>query len=611
MWTDAGYHKGTQTAWLSALREFDEENVAATISSVKFCQKPNIIRKSLETHFGKEEAHRRWPVLFPRDVDKFDTSRWTITCAPRVTVLQKEFETIPGVGSDITVRRLQIMIKQNVPVVMDKFGKLFMRTDLELVPTRIRALVLLRWGQDAAALKLFAGICTEGSRRPNREPVIALAYVILFYDLCVLISPVGHLMKRLRCITRRDVIDLVRERGRQNMKGRIGNLIHQFSEVGAWASNLPEWNNWRTVKRAVVGYKRNRKQRSRESMTEEELYALFAEAEKDVFDHALARLYLHTGMRRCAATEMLVENVWTGDFFTGHCLTNGKTLEKFNTMRNFTIDPILGAALAAQIRDRWRDKSVPGPVWVPLPGGPPKYVFPSAMHNHQMLHPSLIFKWIHDLTKRAGIHGDFVHVHGLRHTVATLLRKIGNSMEDISKQLGHKNVSTTEGYIDSTVSRPEDTMYIPWIHGAQPLATPMLMSGMMSADTSIGSPPLPRRNAVSATSPTSPGSNRDGIAAMLAMLESERTTKEEAIATCAMLVARTKELEEIIDAKNREIELLQEARLDVSHRYNSALGVMPPAMRANLHMNLYTQAADDIENNMEDESDGSDSDEEH
>jgi site-specific recombinase XerD len=49
--------------------------------------------------------------------------------------------------------------------------------------------------------------------------------------------------------------------------------------------------------------------------------------------------------------------------------------------------------------------------------------------------------------RQAGI-AKRVHPHGLRHTLAVELREEGVDIAIISKQLGHRSVSTTARYLD-------------------------------------------------------------------------------------------------------------------------------------------------------------------
>lgn len=254
------------------------------------------------------------------------------------------------------------------------------------------------------------------------------------------------------------------QRGTQSLKGCVSEVIFQFHHhEGPWRHLLPEWNHyWSTVTSQGVGFQANEIVRDRNSLTEDEVARILEAAKPVPLDHALFRFYIHTGCRRSAATELLVRDVWTGSYEDGHCLAEGKTREKGNHIKVFPIDDQLGQALAAQIRDRWFDKRTQKP----RPNAP-TYVFPSLGNPHRRCPPDAVRGWLRRLCDRAGVQGNHVFVHGLRHTVATLLYKNGNPLNRIAMFLGHKNVSTTVGYIDAAVCGQEDStanLNMPWIH---------------------------------------------------------------------------------------------------------------------------------------------------
>lgn len=58
------------------------------------------------------------------------------------------------------------------------------------------------------------------------------------------------------------------------------------------------------------------------------------------------------------------------------------------------------------------------------------------------MHPDSPAHWLSDFSKRHGL--PHINAHALRHSAASLL--IGNDVDivTVSKQLGHKDVSTTE-----------------------------------------------------------------------------------------------------------------------------------------------------------------------
>ncbi len=63
------------------------------------------------------------------------------------------------------------------------------------------------------------------------------------------------------------------------------------------------------------------------------------------------------------------------------------------------------------------------------------------------LAPSYVRKMMPKWRKLAGI-AKRVHAHGMRHTLASELRKEGVDVGIISKQLGHAHISTTVRYLD-------------------------------------------------------------------------------------------------------------------------------------------------------------------
>ncbi len=71
------------------------------------------------------------------------------------------------------------------------------------------------------------------------------------------------------------------------------------------------------------------------------------------------------------------------------------------------------------------------------------YVFPGHVHGTHMA-PRTAQCIIKEVCRRAGL--DDVHVHTLRHTTGTELRRLGAPERDIQDVLGHKNIQTTKIY---------------------------------------------------------------------------------------------------------------------------------------------------------------------
>lgn len=283
-----------------------------------------------------------------------------------------------------------------------------------------------------------------------------------FYELCVLLRPSGNVSGRIKDASRDNILELVTSRGSQNLKGNATRLFYQFSRGGRWCGFVVAWRDWPRVTAREVGYTAKRVRRERKSFTGEELQRLFDVTKADARDDALLRYYIHTSRRRASACELLVDDVW--DATAGAVRTEGVVLEKFNRRVTFPIDDKLGAALTRWIRESQVTK----------------FVFPALKNKDQKWnHKSGPRTWLRSISKRAGITGSHVFVHGLRHTVATLLHQSGNKIEDIAAYLGHRKVDTTQIYIDRAVSRPQDHMSVPWLTNAADLA------GLRLSSTSI------------------------------------------------------------------------------------------------------------------------------
>ena len=234
-----------------------------------------------------------------------------------------------------------------------------------------------------------------------------------------------------------------------------------------------------------MGYKVNPRIRERHSFTWEELQTLFRVSKNNARDDALLRYYIHTSRRKDSACELLREDVWDAE--RSATLPFGVVLEKFNQRVQFPIDSVLSAAFA-----RW---ILASPV--------SRFVFPSSLDAGCKWCTSGPHYWLHSLCKRAGIAGTHVHVHALRHTVATLLHKSGNKIEDISAYLGHKDAKTTRIYIDPSVSRPQDHMAIPWLTDPADMAGLRLSATSMAAVTQEAGGPIGHTGSSSSSTTTS------------------------------------------------------------------------------------------------------------
>lgn len=127
----------------------------------------------------------------------------------------------------------------------------------------------------------------------------------------------------------------------------------------------------------------------------------------------------------------------------------------------------------------------------------------------------------------------------------------------------------TRHYVDQRVCRPELRMMLPWLHGDRPLATECLTTALLTpsvgtTDVTVGS---------GDSSSTSKTSAKQRVQELAARLNTEGTNKEGLMVAVQNLLARIAELEEA----NAQSE---NARIEMTIRYNAAVRVMPDTMRA-------------------------------
>ena len=86
----------------------------------------------------------------------------------------------------------------------------------------------------------------------------------------------------------------------------------------------------------------------------------------------------------------------------------------------------------------------------------------SRMDEH--IHQSTISTRLSAIAKKAEVNGPHVHPHAFRHTLVDNLMSEGNTIANVSKFIGHSNVSTTERYYwTSSIETIMQTMNIPWL----------------------------------------------------------------------------------------------------------------------------------------------------
>jgi site-specific recombinase XerD len=96
------------------------------------------------------------------------------------------------------------------------------------------------------------------------------------------------------------------------------------------------------------------------------------------------------------------------------------------------------------------------------------FLFPkivgSIARMDEHIHQSTFSTRLSAIAKKAEVNGPHVHPHAFRHTLVDNLMSEGNTIANVSKFIGHSNVSTTERYYwTSSIETIIETMNVPWL----------------------------------------------------------------------------------------------------------------------------------------------------
>lgn len=98
-----------------------------------------------------------------------------------------------------------------------------------------------------------------------------------------------------------------------------------------------------------------------------------------------------------------------------------------------------------------------------------EYLFPSCSNGYlsktKHVHHSTLAARLKSIAASAGIAGYHIHLHSFRHTIVNKLMAAGNTLENVSKFIGHKHVTTTEQYYwTDSVQDIAKNMNIAWLN---------------------------------------------------------------------------------------------------------------------------------------------------
>ena len=184
----------------------------------------------------------------------------------------------------------------------------------------------------------------------------------------------------------------------------------------------------------------------------EELEIIYHKSkETGVMIELIFMLLLTTGMRVGGLVNIKTENVlnYIGDSID--VKNTGRTIEKGNKWFSFVLNTKVKELIYKWVTSE--RKSVNS-----------DYLFPSRNGSRPNITTGTVRKMFTSVCEDAGLKGTHLHPHALRHSYAHILLNSGNSVDIVSKLLGHSSSSTTEKfYLKETASDVAERANIPWL----------------------------------------------------------------------------------------------------------------------------------------------------
>lgn len=174
----------------------------------------------------------------------------------------------------------------------------------------------------------------------------------------------------------------------------------------------------------------------RDYFTDDELEKI-ADSYKDDRERLIITTLLSTGLRIGGLLNLKVKNLFDKDM---KILSEGSTLEKGSKIRKFQIFPAFKQAL-----EKYRDGDFGSVLSDPEYAIFPKYNRATGSYIGNKMHckDTTIRRIIREICNRAGVNGDHVHTHAFRKTVVVKLMAEGNTLDNVSKFIGHSSSKVT------------------------------------------------------------------------------------------------------------------------------------------------------------------------
>lgn len=185
-------------------------------------------------------------------------------------------------------------------------------------------------------------------------------------------------------------------------------------------------------------------------LSAKELQLLYEQVQGDVRDELIYMLFVTTGMRIGGLVRIQLNHVAEISGSNVVPKTTGRTLEKGSKWFTFVINARVSELLVLWIKNLRANNGSP-------------YLFPGRCEVPHLKEAS-VRKRFHMWCRKAGLSGAHLHPHSLRHSYGHLLIEAGNSVHEVSKLLGHANISTTEMfYLKESAVDVAKRANIPWL----------------------------------------------------------------------------------------------------------------------------------------------------